>query len=169
MYSRMVLAALTAVACAGRVSPKSDTSPLSDWTGCYALSADSLPPMHRSTDWGLFASYPLPDSLALETGLAGIRESDERRQYKLRASYPSSIRRASTMAFSWTPITADSIDALVWADGFRALSLELSRRGGGLVGSATWGTDDMGAPTPSAAIRAVSVPCSETARKWPLR
>ena len=168
MLSRIILGAVVAVGCA-RGSPRAEPLPLNSWTGCYAVTADSLPPVYRSTDWGLFTTYPLPDSLVLEASFLRRRESDERSQYKLRASYPPSVRRTQRIAFTWTPITQDSIEALVWADGFRAIVFELSRREGQLVGVATWGTDDMSAPTPSAPIHATSVSCSDAAHTWPRR
>jgi len=167
MSSRIFGFSLAIMACAP--SSRSALVPVKEWVGCYALKADSLPDVYRSTDWGILPSYPLPDSLALESDFAGLRSWDDRRQYKIRVSYSPSVRRIKMISLDWIPITGDSIDALVWADGFRAITIGLSRRDTTLVGRATWGTDDQSAPRPSAFVEAVRIPCPISAQKWARR
>jgi len=167
--SRILLSTVVTLACVDRRSSRPEKVQARNQTVCLALKADSLPLVYRSTDWGPFTNYPLPDSVALEPGSLGVREIDHRRQYSLRAWYMSSVQRERMIALTWTPITPDSIQALVWADGFKTIFLALGRRDTGLVGAATWGTDDMSAPRPSAPVLAVLVPCSELAGQWPNR
>ena len=169
VLSRILASSLAMMACAGSGPSRAEVPPVKEWVGCYALKADSLPAVYRSTDWGLLPSYPLPDSIALESGFAGLRSWDDSRQYSIRVSYSPAVRRIQEIPLNWTPITRDSIDALVWADGFRAIMIGLSRRENALVGRASWETDDLSAPRPSASVEAVPVPCPISAQHWARR
>ena len=142
-----------------------DVTPVKTWAGCYVLSAAPFPS-------NIGSGYALPDSIALESNGAGTRY-DKRQQYQLRAAYPSSVQRQPAFRFlNWALIQEDSIEAVVWADGFVGITLRLGRHDGTIRGHATWTNDvirvgpDEPVFNPSVPTEAASIPCPVTARGW---
>ena len=161
----LLLTLALATSCSPPVPPP-QPAPVSAWTGCYLVSPGASFPS------SIGEGYRLPDSIALEAATAGTRY-DKRREYRLRAAYPSLVSRRQRLgALTWTPIGDDSVEALVWADGFVRITLWLGRHEGTIRGRAEW-TDDViviGADEeqvhPSVPVEVEAIPCPSTASRW---
>jgi hypothetical protein len=161
----LLLTMALATGCSPPVPPP-PAAPVSAWTGCYLV----LPAAPFPSSIG--EEYRLPDSIALEAATAKIRY-DKRREYRLRAAYPSFVSRRQRLGFlTWTPIEDDSVEALVWADGFVGITLRLGRHDGTIRGRAKWENDvivigaDEEELHPSVPVEVKSIPCPSTASQW---
>ena len=164
MHRLQLLTLSFTAACVPALSPSGETPSPHLWAGCYVLSAPPFPSR-------IGASFQLPDSVALETARIGTTP-DKRPEYLLRAAYPSFVRRTQAFPLSWTPISDDSILAVVWADGFVGISLRLGRHNGAIRGQAKWTNDVIIVDAvdslhhPSVPTEAASVPCPPSAHQW---
>jgi len=169
MVSRapLVILGLAAACVPPAPARPADVTPLRTWAGCYVLSAAPFPS-------NIGSGYQLPDSIALETSGAGTRY-DKVRQYQLRAAYPPSVRRGGRSDLNWALIQEDSIEAVVWADGFVDITVRLGRHDGAIRGHAKWMNDfiqvgaDESVVHPSVSAQAMSIPCPDAAQRWSSR
>jgi len=161
----LLLTLALATGCSPPVPPP-HSAPVSAWIGCYVVSPGASFPS------SIGEGYRLPDSITLEAVTAGTRY-DKRREYRLRAAYPSFVsRHQRSDVLTWTPIEDDSVEALVWADGFVGITLRLGRHEGTIRGRAKWTNDvivigaDEEQVHPSVPVEVEAIPCPSTASRW---